>query len=422
MNPLLQEIATSAGYFERPAVWLQLLVVALPLLVGNGIRRWRDKPAALAGWHRPIALGLALLGVLVLRLANSPHGFSVFLMVLVLGWEALTPLERLLARVMPPEPRAQLMSRLIRPLYLLAAGVALLDQLQNVRDLALLPMTLFGGSSSVGQLFVALLLAYLVVVGSGPPAAGMAWLARRTLGLTQSSQRAMALIFRYTVVGLGLLLVVSNLGLNTTALVAVAGGLSVGLGFGVKEVFSNFVSGLWLLFEGSVRPGEVLMVDGDPCEVRSLGLRAAVLWRDRDNAELVIPNQTFFTESTVTYTRSDRLRRGELTVGAAYRHNPEQVIPLLEEAARQVEGVLPEPPPRAFLVDYGDSAINYSLRFWIADPMRNVSVRDAVGRAIWAAFAHHGIEIPFPQRVLHQPAAKQPAQDHPAAEPGSRDS
>lgn len=422
MNPLLQEIATSAGYFERPAVWLQLLVVALPLLVGNGIRRWRDKPAALAGWHWPIALGLALLGVLALRLANSPHGFSVFLMVLVLGWEALVPLERLLARVMPPEPRAQLMSRLIRPLYLLAAGVALLDQLQNVRDLALLPITLFGGSSSVGQLFVALLLAYLVVVGSGPPAAGMAWLARRTLGLTQSSQRAMALIFRYTVVGLGLLLVVSNLGLNTTALVAVAGGLSVGLGFGVKEVFSNFVSGLWLLFEGSVRPGEVLMVDGDPCEVRSLGLRAAVLWRDRDNAELVIPNQTFFTESTVTYTRSDRLRRGELTVGAAYRHNPEQVIRLLEEAARQVEGVLPEPPPQAFLLDYGDSAINYSLRFWIADPMRNVSVRDAVGRAIWAAFAHHGIEIPFPQRVLHQPAAKQPAQDHPAAEPGSRDS
>jgi small-conductance mechanosensitive channel len=147
-----------------------------------------------------------------------------------------------------------------------------------------------------------------------------------------------------------------------------------------------------------------------------------VLWRDRDNAELVIPNQTFFTESTVTYTRSDRLRRGELTVGAAYRHNPEQVIPLLEAAARQVEGVLPEPPPRAFLVDYGDSAINYSLRFWIADPMHNLSVRDAVGRAIWASFAHHGIEIPFPQRVLHQPAAEQPTQDHPAAGPGSRDS
>ncbi|MEX1315737.1 MAG: mechanosensitive ion channel domain-containing protein [Synechococcaceae cyanobacterium] len=419
MNPLIQEITTSAGYFERPAVWLQLLVVSLPLLVGNAIRHWRGGPAGLADRHRQIALGLALLGVLALRLVGIPHGFSMFLLALVLGWEALAPLERLLARFLHPEPRAQLMSRLIRPFYLLAAGVALLDQLQNVRDLAQLPLTLFGGDISVGQLFIALLLAYLLLVGSGPPAAGLAWLARRTLGLTQSSQRAMALIFRYTVVGLGLLLVVSNLGLNTTALVAVAGGLSVGLGFGIKEVFSNFVSGLWLLFEGSVRPGEVLMVDGDPCEVRSLGLRAAVLWRDRDNAELVVPNQTFFTESTVTYTRSDRLRRSELSVGAAYRHNPEQVIPLLEAAARGVAGVLPDPPARAFLVGYGDSAINYSLRFWIADPMRNLSVRDAVGRAIWATFASHGIEIPFPQRVVHRPAGR-PATDPPSGSGAGR--
>lgn len=406
MIAIVQEIATSVGYLERPAVVLQLLVVTLPLLVGSGIRRWQGIATPMGRWRRPIGLGVALLGLLALKLAGIPNGFGIFLLLVVLGWEALNPLDRLLARCLPPEPRAQLMSRLIRPLYLLAAGGGLLDQLQNVRDLALLPLTLLGNTLTVGQLFLAVLLVYLVLVGSGPPAAGLAWLARRTLGLTQSSQRAMALIFRYTVVGLGLLLVFSNLGLNATAVVAVAGGLSVGLGFGIKEIFSNFVSGLWLLFEGSVRPGEVLMVDGDPCEVRSLGLRAAVLWRDRDNAELVIPNQTFFTESTVTYTRSDCLRRSELMVGAAYRHNPEQVIPLLEAAAREVEGVLPEPPPRAFLVGYGDSAINYSLRFWIANPMHNVSMRDAVGRAIWTTFASHGIEIPFPQRVLHHPATE----------------
>jgi potassium-dependent mechanosensitive channel len=421
MSTIVQEIGTSVGYLERPGVWLQLLVVALPLLVGNGIGRWRGRPLQIGTWRRPIGLGLVLLGVLALKLAGVPHGFSVFLLLLVVGWEALNPLDRLLARFMPPEPRAQLMSRVIRPLYLLTTALALLDQLQNVRDLALLPLTLLGNTLTTGQLFIALLLVYLVLVGSGPPAAGLAWLARRTLGLTQASQRAMALIFRYTVVGLGLLLVLSNLGLNTTALVAVAGGLSVGLGFGVKEIFSNFVSGLWLLFEGSVRPGEVLMVDGDPCEVRNLGLRAAVLWRDRDNAELVIPNQTFFTESTVTYTRSDRLRRSELVVGAAYRHDPDQVIPVLEAAARGVEGVLPEPPAKAFLMGYGDSAINYSLRFWIANPMRNVSVRDAVGRAVWASFARHGIEIPFPQRVLHQPEAGTASQDHPAPGPGFAD-
>jgi small-conductance mechanosensitive channel len=355
-----------------------------------------------ARFRQPVGLAAALLGVLCLRLAGVPHGFSLFLLALAVGWAALTPLEWLLARFIPPEPRTQLMTRLIRPLYLLAAAVALLDQLQNVRDLAALPLTLFGNDTSVGELCLALLLAYLVVVGSGPPSDGLAWLARRTLRLTPSSQRAMALIFRYTVVGVGLLLVVSNLGLNTTALVAVAGGLSVGLGFGVKEIFSNFVSGLWLLFEGSVRPGEVLMIDGDPCEVRSLGLRAAVLWRDRDNAELVIPNQTFFTQSTVTFTRSDRLRRSEVFVGAAYRHPPAEVTRLLEEAARSVARVLRQPRPQAFLVSYGDSSIHYSLRYWIANPMEHVSVSDAVNQAVWTTFHNHGIEIPFPQRVLHR--------------------
>lgn len=403
MTALFQQIASSIGYFERAMVWPQLLVVAGALLLRVGIRQWRGAPAGLRRWRRAIAIGVALLGMLALRLARLPHGFGVFLLALLVGWEALRPFERLLARVMPQETLGPLMSQLIRPLYLLGAAVLLLDQLQNVRDLALLPVTLLGATLTVGQLFAALLLVYLVVAASGPPATGLAWLVRRSLGLTRSSQRAMALLFRYTVVGLGLVLVLSNLGLNTTALVAVAGGLSVGLGFGIKEIFSNFVSGIWLLFEGSVRPGEVLMVDGDHCEVRSLGLRAAVLWRSRDNAELVIPNQTFFTESTVTYTRTDRLRRCALAVGAAYRHDPERVTRLLEEAALGVGGVLADPPPQAFLVRYGESSIDYSLRYWIDDPLQNLSIGDAVGKAVWASFKAQGIEIPFPQRVLHQP-------------------
>ncbi|TVS05248.1 MAG: hypothetical protein EA413_07190 [Cyanobium sp. PLM2.Bin73] len=102
MNPLLQEIHTSAGYLEQSQVRLQLLVVALPLLVGNGIRRSRGKPAALANRHRAIAIGVALLGVLALRLASVPRGLSVFLLALVLGWETLALVERRLARFIDP--------------------------------------------------------------------------------------------------------------------------------------------------------------------------------------------------------------------------------------------------------------------------------------------------------------------------------
>jgi small-conductance mechanosensitive channel len=176
----------------------------------------------------------------------------------------------------------------------------------------------------------------------------------------------------------------------------------VGLGFGIKEVFSNFVSGLWLLFEGSVRPGEVLFIDGDPCEVRRLGLRAAVLWRDRDNAELVIPNQTFFTSTTVTYTGSDTLRRSQVLISAAYHHDPEEMIALLEDTARRQSRILSSPPPKALLLRYGESSIDYALRFWIANPMDSVSICSEVQAGLWRSFRDRDIEIPFPQQVQYQ--------------------
>ena len=141
------------------------------------------------------------------------------------------------------------------------------------------------------------------------------------------------------------------------------------------------------------------MIDGDPCEVRKLGLRATLLWRDRDNAELLIPNQTFFTEAATTYTASDCMRRSQVNVGAAYHHDPIAVIALLEATALQVPRVLRQPAPKGLLLSYGDSAINYALRFWIANPMDNVSICSEVNQAIWTAFKQHNIEIPFPQRV-----------------------
>jgi len=283
------------------------------------------------------------------------------------------------------------------------ATLLVISEFDSLSDVAVIELAQVQGVTvSVGKLFNGLLVLYLVLVACGPPAAGLAWLLQRAVGMSNGSRKASELMLRYLVVGAGLVGVALHLGLNSTALIAVAGGLSVGLGFGIKEVFSNFVSGLWLLFEGSVRPGEVLMIDGDPCEVRRLGLRATLLWRDRDNAELLIPNQTFFTEAATTYTASDRLRRSQVLVGAAYRHDPTAVIALLEATARTVPRVLAEPAPKALVLGYGDSAINYALRFWITNPLTNAGISSEVNQAIWHAFREQGIEIPFPQQVQYQ--------------------
>jgi len=397
MIELLGRILGWFGYLQRGPVLLQLLVVLLPLLVGARLRRPRGRWAAL------LPLAAIGLGIGALALARQPVGLALFLAELVAGWQALGWLHRLLGRVIEPRALGLLESRLIRPGFLLVAGLALIEKIDNLADLGVIPVgRWFGAEVNLGDLGGALLIVYVLVMGSGPPAAGVAWLVQQGVGLSDGSRRALQLMLRYVVIGLGILWALDHIGFNTTAILAVAGGLSVGIGFGIKEVFSNFISGLWLLFEGSVRPGEVLFIDGDPCEVRSLGLRAAVLWRDRDNAELVIPNQTFFTATTTTYTGSDRLRRSQVTVGASYRHDPKQVMALLEATALATPRVLAEPAPKALLLSYGDSSVEYALRFWIANPMDNVSICSDVNAAVWQAFAEQDIEMPYPQRVIHQ--------------------
>ena len=400
MNQLFWEIIGWLGYLQRASIVFQLLLITVLVTLW----RWLRKHPKLEKVPRPLRLLIAPAGLgLISAFARSlgwDAGLLTYLSLSWLGWSFLSLLDGLLLQLMPAQRVHELQSRLIKPLYLITVVLMFINRLDNINDLSVIELgQVFGVSLTLGKLFTSLLVSYLLLVGTGPPAAGVSWLMQKLLGYSEGSRKAVELIIRYVVVGIGVTAVGFHIGLNGTALVAIAGGLSVGLGFGIKEVFSNFISGIWLLFEGSVRPGEVLMVDNDPCEVRKLGLRATLLWRDRDNAELLIPNQMFFTAQATSYTATDRLRRSEIRIGAAYRHDPRQVLQLLEETALNVPRVLKAPAPRALQVKYGDSAIEYSLRYWIADPMSNIGIVSEVNQAIWTAFKREGIEIPFPQQV-----------------------
>ena len=403
MNVLLGQVLGWLGYLERPAVVLQLLLVAAAISSRRWLHRWPRLPILLRRHHGLLTVSLLTVITLAMAVARQPYGLVLFALGAIAGWQGLTLLRLALRRVIHPQELKYLDSRLIRPFYLLLLAVALIRQVDNIEDLSLIQVgNWFGAPIDVGEVCLVILVVYVVAMGAGPPSQGVAWLIQRSIGLTDSSRRALALMIRYGLMGVGIVWALTFIGFNSTAILAVAGGLSVGLGFGVKEVFSNFISGLWLLFEGSVRPGDVLFIDGDPCEVRSLGLRSAVLWRDRDNAELVIPNQTFFTSTTTTYTGSDRMRRSQCEVSAAYRHDPSEVMALMEQVAWASPNVLHQPAPRALLLSYGDSGVNYALRFWIDDPMRNLTTCSEIHAAIWKAFKRSGIEIPFPQQVQYR--------------------
>jgi len=384
------------GYLERPAVLLQLLPALLVLLALKKLPlgRWR---LSLPGKESfpgivPIAMGaLALL----FELARLPHGLLNLLVEISAARLGLDLLEKLLLEPrLEPQVFERFRSRLLRPCFLLLVLLALINEVDYLGDLAALPVvTWFNSSLTLGSLFQVAVVLYLLLVGSNLPSVALGWLAQKTIGISTGSRRALELVVRYALLVAGIHWAFSYLGFNQTGLLAVAGGLSVGLGFGVKEIFSNFISGLWLLLEGSVRPGEVLIIDGQPCEVRKLGLRAATLWRSGDNSELVIPNQTFFTTTTTTFTRSDRNRRCSLAVQIADRHPPRQILQLLEEIALNDVKILATPPPLATLREFGPSTFTYQLSFSIADPLSSGSITSALRLAVWEEFQSRGIAL-----------------------------
>ena len=407
MRLFLYEISGWLGYLARPQVLVQVLSGAVLYAIYAIWIRHR----LLGRGHRLEflgSLGLLLglrLNAIVLGWLGLPNGLAHYVAQLFSLWIGLALVKLVARRWFTAVSIERLYRQLVRPLFVLVVVASLINQLDSLIDVGQIPLiTLFGEPLTASGIVLILTIPYFLVVVSEYAVVGLGELLQRLLGFSSSTRVAVELVSRYLVIAVGSLWVLRRIGLNSTAIAAVAGGLSVGLGFGIKEVFSNFVSGLWLLFEGSVRPGEILFIDGDPCEVRSLGLRAAVLWRDRDNAELVIPNQDFFTKTTTTYTGSDRMRRSQVEVSAAYRHDPDTVIQMLEAVARSSPRVLLQPPPKALLLSYGDSGINYAVRFWIENPMNNASIKSEVSSAIWHRFSEEGIEIPFPQRVVSAPA------------------
>jgi len=384
------------GYLERPAVLLQLLSALLVLLALKKLPlgRWRLSLPGVESFPGIVPIAMGALAVLF-ELARLPHGLLNLLVEISAARLGLDLLEKLLLEPrLEPQAFERFRSRLLRPCFLPLVLVTLINEVDYLGDLAALPVvTWFNSSLTLGSLFQVAVVLYLLLVGSNLPSVALGWLAQKTIGISTGSRRALELVVRYALLVAGIHWAFSYLGFNQTGLLAVAGGLSVGLGFGVKEIFSNFISGLWLLLEGSVRPGEVLIIDGQPCEVRKLGLRAATLWRSGDNSELVIPNQTFFTTTTTTFTRSDRNRRCSLAVQIADRHPPRQILQLLEEIAQNDTSILATPPPLATLREFGPSTFTYQLSFSIADPLSSGSITSALRLAVWEAFQSRGIAL-----------------------------
>jgi potassium-dependent mechanosensitive channel len=199
---------------------------------------------------------------------------------------------------------------------------------------------------------------------------------------------------------MGILLALQNLGVSITALAGLGAILAVGIGFGLQNIAQNFVSGVILLLERPVKKGDFVVVGDTRGTVRSIHARATVI-TTLDNVDILVPNGEFITEAVVNQTYRDRQVRVRIDVGVAYGSDTELVRQTLLRVANEQEGVVRKSDTQVFFQDFGDSALEFSLRVWLSDPLIQNRVSSELRFAIDRAFRKADIEIPFPQRDLH---------------------
>lgn len=190
------------------------------------------------------------------------------------------------------------------------------------------------------------------------------------------------------------------LGFNLTLLLAGSAALLVGIGLGLQDLFRDFISGIIMLFEGTIRVGDVMKVDGIVGEVKEIKLRTSVL-QDRDGIVLIVPNSKFVTQAVTNWTHNERRTRFEVVVGVAYGSDVEKVRDVLIACAKNHPQVSDKPAPIVQFTDFGDSQLTFRLLFFSMSVFAVENLRSDLRFAIDKAFRENHITIPFPQRDLH---------------------
>lgn len=204
----------------------------------------------------------------------------------------------------------------------------------------------------------------------------------------------------YSIMIIGFIVAIDFIGFDLTSLAVVAGFLSVGIGFGLQNITSNFISGLILMFERPISVGDIVTVDDKIGTIEDIGLRATTV-NTVDNIHVVIPNSKFVQETVTNWTRGDQKIRIRLSVGVAYGSDVEKVKDILFDIAKNVEGVLEEPEPQVVFQEFGGSSLNFEFRVWVATPRDRIKVSNRVNELINERFEEQDVEMPFPQRDLH---------------------
>ncbi|KZB65316.1 mechanosensitive ion channel protein MscS [Thalassospira sp. MCCC 1A02491] len=219
--------------------------------------------------------------------------------------------------------------------------------------------------------------------------------------LTPSVQVLMAKLLKLVLLSVAVLFALSTIGVDLTALAVFGGAVGVGIGLGLQRIVANLISGVILLLDRSIKPGDVIAIGETFGWIQSLGARYTAV-RTRDGTEFLIPNEDLITTQVENWSHSDVKLRLKIPVGISYNCDPHFAIKLCNEAAAKCQRVLENPGPNTLLRGFGDNSVDLEIRFWIDDPQNGRgNIISEILLNVWDAFKEHDIEIPFPQRDLH---------------------
>ena len=219
--------------------------------------------------------------------------------------------------------------------------------------------------------------------------------------LTPSVQVLLTNLSRIVLIIVAVVAAISSVGIDLTAFAVFTGALGVGIGFGLQKVFGNFISGIIILLDKSIKPGDVIEIGETYGRVVSLGARYVSVTTP-DAHEHLIPNEDLITQRVVNWSFSDQLLRQTTEIGIHYKSDPRQAMALCLEAVADVPRILKDPKPACWVRGFGDNSVDLVVSYWINDPMNGLmNVRSDLLLEVWDRFHTHGIEIPYPQRDIH---------------------
>ncbi|MBE9112177.1 mechanosensitive ion channel [Nodosilinea sp. LEGE 07298] len=272
---------------------------------------------------------------------------------------------------------------------------------QSLRE-GLFDRSLLLGDRSYSLLGLLLLLAVLLalVIVASTLTNVMRLRVLRAAGISIAAQEAIAVLSKYTLILLGTVVILQLWGIDLSSIALIASGLGIGVGLGLQGLVKDFVSGLVLVFERPVQVGDFVDFGQVKGTVARIGSRSTEI-RTLDQVSIIVPNSRFLESEVINWSHGNPVSRIRLPVGVSYSADPQAVKVALLEACHKNQEILSAPAPQVFFLGFGDSALNFELLVWVAQPSRQLVITSDLYFVIEASLRQHSIEVPFPQRDLH---------------------